>query len=155
MPDEARIVRGRLVEHGAANYKFRDKASLSYYVRVETDTGVRDVWGKDFERAIQQSASKVKEGDAVVLNHVGEKPVTVSERRLDENGNFLRIEKVLRDSQRMERRAARVSGRARQDCERRAGCDGRPETSDTGAFEFGRNLHGAQSRGTHCRAPLL
>jgi hypothetical protein len=88
---EERSYRGRLVEHGSAHHP---KGGLSYYVKIETGSGERTLWGKDFERAIKKSLSHVKEGDHIGINHAGETPVIVTARRQDEDGRFTRHEEV-------------------------------------------------------------
>ena len=92
--EEARTYKGRLVDHGEARFKFDREADLSYYVKVETKSGVQEVWGKDFKRAIEDSLSKAKVGDQVTVRHVGERPVTVAARRQDGQGNWIRVEET-------------------------------------------------------------
>jgi putative DNA primase/helicase len=94
VPAENRAYQGRLLEHGAANYQHDRHAELSYYVKVQTRAGETTLWGKDFERAIRQSLSGVKKGDDIAVLHAGEKAVTVTARRRDEDGNFVRKEEV-------------------------------------------------------------
>ena len=91
---DTRSYRGRLVDHGAAHYQHDKSEQMSYYVRIETRSGEETLWGKDFERAIRQSLSHVKVGDHIGVNHAGVRPVTVTARRLDESGNYMRREEV-------------------------------------------------------------
>ncbi|HDS7268977.1 TPA: hypothetical protein QH446_004413 [Klebsiella pneumoniae subsp. pneumoniae] len=70
-------VKGRLLEHGRAHYQFNERNSMNYYVHLETREGVREVWGKELEQAINQS--RVSEGQAVSLKFEGNKPVTVNQ----------------------------------------------------------------------------
>jgi hypothetical protein len=93
-PNEGRLYRGTLRDHGAAHYQHDRQAEMSYYVKLDTSTGERVLWGKDFERAIKQSLSSVKVGDDISVQHAGERPVTVTARRKDEQGNFVRKEEV-------------------------------------------------------------
>jgi Large polyvalent protein-associated domain 7 len=94
-PDEGRIYRGRLAGHGAAPYQYDPGAQMSYYVRLETPSGERrTLWGKDFERSIKESLSRVKLGDEVSIQRVGERPVTVTARRRDEDGNLVRRQEI-------------------------------------------------------------
>jgi hypothetical protein len=93
-PDEGRIYRGVLRDHGAAHYKHDPKEAMNYYVKLDAPSGQQVIWGKDFERAIQESLSGVKKGDPVTVQHAGERTVTVPRRRKDEQGNFVREEEV-------------------------------------------------------------
>src|SRR4051812_32346666 len=56
---------GRLVEHGSRPHPLDEENRASYYVRLQTSHGSQTLWGRDLERAIRQSKSHVKVGDAV------------------------------------------------------------------------------------------
>ena len=84
-----RVHAGRLLGHGAANYKHDRHAEMSYFVRIETADGERTLWGKDLERAVQQSLSRAGPGDAVVVRQLGAKPVTVIRPVRDEEGRIV------------------------------------------------------------------
>jgi hypothetical protein len=56
---------GRLLAHGKAPYRFEPESRESYYVRLQTADGRQVLWGKDLERAIRESKSHAKVGDAV------------------------------------------------------------------------------------------
>jgi hypothetical protein len=70
-------VRGILLAHAAAPYRFDPAQRLSYYARLRTDSGERTLWGTDLERAIVESRSGVQVGDEVVVRPRGARPVTV------------------------------------------------------------------------------
>jgi hypothetical protein len=91
---EGRVYRGHLVEHGPAPYQHDRHADMSYFVKLDTRSGERVLWGKDFERAIKQSLSGVAVGDDISVQHVGERPVTVTARRRGPDGNYVRQEEV-------------------------------------------------------------
>jgi hypothetical protein len=93
-PDEGRSYRGILRDHGAAHYKHDPKEAMNYYVKLDSPSGQQVIWGKDFERAINESLSGVKQGDHVTVQHAGERTVTVPRRRQDAQGNFVREEEV-------------------------------------------------------------
>ncbi len=82
---------GRLVDHGIAPYQHDPHEAMSYFVKIETDRGVREVWGVDLERAFKESLSRPQIGDEVVLRAVKREPVTVKSRR--ESGEGPPIEK--------------------------------------------------------------
>jgi hypothetical protein len=69
----SRFYSGRLIEHGEACYKFRDDKELSYFVRLESADGPKDLWGVDFPRALNQAG--VKEGDLIEVELKGLKSV--------------------------------------------------------------------------------
>lgn len=77
---------GRLVDHGPAPYQHKPAQPMSYYVRIETEQGDREIWGVDLERAVRQSLSTPGIGAEVGLRAVGREAVTVSAPRLDPSG---------------------------------------------------------------------
>jgi len=77
---------GRLKEHGAANYQFRVKEDLSYYVKVLTSRGERILWGKDLQRALQEAETQPKAGDLIGARRVRREAVTVTNRQRDAEG---------------------------------------------------------------------
>lgn len=68
---------------------------MSYFATLETrDDEYKTVWGKDLERAIRESLSGVKRKDRVVIQHAGEKAVTVKRHSVDDDGNRRITEEV-------------------------------------------------------------
>ncbi len=86
-PADSNLVTGRLVDHGVAHYRHNPKEDLSYFVRVETAEGDRDIWGVDLERAFRHSLSTPGIGDKVGVRAVGKDAVTVLAAERDEQGN--------------------------------------------------------------------
>lgn len=80
---------GRLVDHGAASYQHDTKQPMSYFVRLETPKGDREVWGVDLERAMRESLTRPTMGDQVTVKGVGRKPVTVLVERHDDDGRVI------------------------------------------------------------------
>ncbi|WP_431113155.1 LPD7 domain-containing protein [Variovorax paradoxus] len=78
-------VRGILLAHAAAPYRFDPAQRLSYYARVRTEAGERTLWGADLERAIAESRSGVQVGDEVVVRPRGARRVTVRVARRNES----------------------------------------------------------------------
>lgn len=85
-PAEGELIVGRLVDHGPAPYHHRHNQPMSYYVRIETDRGDREVWGVDLERAFRKSLSSPGVGDEVGLRAIGRDPVTVIAAKYDPAG---------------------------------------------------------------------
>jgi Large polyvalent protein-associated domain 7 len=79
-------IRGRLLEHGEDFYRHDSKEAVSYFVRLETAEGTREIWGKDIKRAVAQSLSQPKAGDEVILQRVGQERVTVRRPATNEQG---------------------------------------------------------------------
>lgn len=77
-PDDSEPLRGRLVDHGRATYRHDPKEPMSYYVRIETPRGDREIWGVDLERAFRESLSRPTIGDEVTARSYGRDPVTVT-----------------------------------------------------------------------------
>jgi len=84
--EQGELIVGRLVDHGSAPYQHKPAQPMSYYVRIETERGDREIWGVDLERAVRQSLSTPGVGDEVGLRAVGRDPVTVIAPRLDASG---------------------------------------------------------------------
>lgn len=85
--NKAENFRGKLMEHGRANFDFDEKNDQSYYVKIETENGVRMHWGVDLGRAMEHAAAKI--GDMIELERLGKRPVTVQEKQFDEKGNLV------------------------------------------------------------------
>lgn len=76
-------IAGRLLEHGRDSYRHDPTEDPSYFVRLQTPLGPREVWGKDIERAVAKSLTQPKVGDEVVLQRTGRDAVTV--KRAEKN----------------------------------------------------------------------
>jgi putative DNA primase/helicase len=89
--DDARttLLTGRLIESGAAPYKFDPKEGTSYYVKLQTERGERIVWGIDLERALVESQAQVQVGDVVTIENRGSRRVTVKAPKRDTEGNVI------------------------------------------------------------------
>jgi Large polyvalent protein-associated domain 7 len=81
-------IAGKLLEHGRDNYRHDPNEDPSYFVRLQTPEGSREVWGKDIERAIAQSLTQPQIGDEVVLQQAGREPVTVKRVERDDEGRL-------------------------------------------------------------------
>lgn len=91
---EGAPVTGRLVDHGPAPYRHNPKEGMSYFVRLETPNGDREIWGVDLERAVNKSLTKPGLGDEVTLMAVGRDPVTVRVERRDEADRVVGADEV-------------------------------------------------------------
>lgn len=88
----SRVYAGRLLEHGEAPYKFHEDNEPSYFVRLDTDEGPKDLWGVDFPRALEKAG--VKQGDLIQVQLTGRKTVSVKRTARDEQGRALGEEEV-------------------------------------------------------------
>ena len=79
-------IAGRLAEHGRDAYRHDPEEEPSYFVRIETREGRREIWGKDLERAMTQSLTQPQVGDEVVLQKTGRDLVTVKRVEWDDQG---------------------------------------------------------------------
>lgn len=91
-------IKGRLIEHGPANYRNNPAEAHSYFVKIETERGERTVWGVDLERALKQALSRPQVGDQVALRAVRREPVTVRTSARNERGEVVGTQAV--DTQR-------------------------------------------------------
>jgi putative DNA primase/helicase len=80
---------GRLVDHGRANYWHNPREPMSYYVRVETERGDREIWGVDLERAFRESLSRPTLGDQITVRAQGRDPVSVGALERDSEGRVV------------------------------------------------------------------
>src|SRR5260370_34435090 len=62
-----RIV-GRLLDHGRDAYRHDPQQEMSYFVRVQTREGNREIWGKDLERAMTKSLTQPPIGQEIALH---------------------------------------------------------------------------------------
>lgn len=90
-PRAGELIVGRLVDHGPAPYGHDPKQQMSYFVRIETNHGDREVWGVDLERAFRQSLSTPGIGDEVGLRAIGQEPVTVLAATRDARGQTVGV----------------------------------------------------------------
>jgi hypothetical protein len=70
-------ITGKLVDHGRDAYRHDPNEDPSYFVRLRTREGIREVWGKDIERAVAKSLTQPQIGDEVVLVRTGRDLLTV------------------------------------------------------------------------------
>lgn len=81
------LITGRLMDHGGAHYQHDPRQPWSYFVKIETRHGEREIWGVDLERAVRESLTQPKPGDTVGLRAVRQDPVTVRARAADARGH--------------------------------------------------------------------
>jgi putative DNA primase/helicase len=86
---KAERIAGRLLDFGKDSYRHDPDQQPSYFVRLQTREGVREIWGKDIERAVAKSRTQPKVGDEVVLQHTGRDAVTVRRQARDESGQSI------------------------------------------------------------------
>ena len=92
-PAPAELKQNTLLAHGAAPYKNNKDNADSYFVSYrESDGATKTVWGKDLERAIRDSG--VQPGDALTLENLGSRPVTVNRSIKDAEGKEVGVEQI-------------------------------------------------------------
>lgn len=89
-PAKDRFVVGRLVDHGPAPYRHDPHERMSYFVRLETPAGAREIWGVDLQRALNESLTNPKKGDEVGLRALRRESVKVQVAERDEAGTVIR-----------------------------------------------------------------
>jgi len=82
-------ITGRLIDHGVAAYRHDPQEPLSYFVKIETSDGEREIWGIDLKRALNESLTQPKIGDEIGLRAVRRDTVTVQERERDSEGKVV------------------------------------------------------------------
>src|SRR5882762_727503 len=81
-------IAGKLLDHGRDAYRHDPQEDPSYFVRLQTRDGPREVWGKDIERAVAKSLTQPQVGDEVILQRSGRDAVTVQRRARDSEGQL-------------------------------------------------------------------
>ena len=82
-------VAGKLLDHGRDAYRHDPNEEPSYFVRLQTrDGGLREIWGKDIERAVAKSLTQPQIGDEVILQRTGRDAVTVKRQKRDAQGQL-------------------------------------------------------------------
>jgi hypothetical protein len=80
---------GRLIDHGVAAYRHDPHESISYFVKIDTGDGERDIWGVDLKRALQESLTRPQIGDEIGLRAVRKDAVTVQTPKRDAAGKAI------------------------------------------------------------------
>lgn len=95
-PITDRLVTGTLVRHGPERLEFDPLGRPSYFVTILTERGERTLWGRGLERAILESRTQPRPGDAIGIRQNGIDPMSAVVRSRDDRGNVheeIRIEK--------------------------------------------------------------
>ena len=82
-------ITGRLIDHGVAAYRHDPHEPISYFVKIETPDGEREIWGVDLKRALKESLTQPKIGDEIGLRAVRRDTVTVQETERDSEGKVV------------------------------------------------------------------
>ena len=83
----ARIITGRVLEHGSARYNHDPDEKQSYFVKLDTKAGEKTVWGVDLNRAMAES--KAAPGDEVKLEFKGNERVVVDALERNDAGKVI------------------------------------------------------------------
>lgn len=88
-PRAARLLTGKLLDHGREPYRFDPHEAMSYFVRLQTAEGPRTIWGQDLQRALEKSLTQPQIGDEIAMRRTGADAVTVKRRERDGAGHVL------------------------------------------------------------------
>ncbi|MBB6095022.1 hypothetical protein HNQ60_003909 [Povalibacter uvarum] len=80
---------GRFVDHGAAPYLHDPRNATSYFVRIETPDGERDIWGVDLQRALKDSLTRPQIGDEIGVRALRRDTVKVYRPEHDAEGRVV------------------------------------------------------------------
>lgn len=81
-----RIV-GKLLDHGRDAYRHANE-DPSYFVRLQSRDGPREIWGKDIEPAVAKSLTQPQVGDEIILQRTGRDVVTVKRQERGADGQL-------------------------------------------------------------------
>lgn len=87
-----RVYIGKVLEHGTAPYENNQKNENSYYIKLQTETGEKIIWGVDLKRAINDESTNI--GDEVTVAYQGQKLVPVKIKEYDSLGNILHEQEI-------------------------------------------------------------
>lgn len=76
---DRKIIQGKIIEHGAAPYKYDEKNEVSYFVSLQTEAGPRTLWGVGLQDVLKDFA----QGDQIKLRDGGQQTVTIQVRQED------------------------------------------------------------------------
>lgn len=82
------VIVGRLLEHGPAPYKHDKDNQDSYFVRIETTKGIKELWGQGLESAVHNSGAEP--GQQLKLYDLGQEQTKVPV--FDKSGNIAKDE---------------------------------------------------------------
>jgi putative DNA primase/helicase len=82
-------IAGRLIDHGAASYRHEARQAMSYFVKIDTPSGEREIWGVDLKRALKESLTQPKIGEEIGLRAVRRDTVTVQDPKRDQDGKVV------------------------------------------------------------------
>ena len=88
------VIFGTLIETGEAPFRFQAHADPSPYLRIATDKGERVLWGIDFPRALAQAQTQPQPGDAVGVQYLGQRAVTLKVPVKDRDGSVKSYEQI-------------------------------------------------------------
>ncbi len=83
------LISGRLIDYGVAAYRHDPHEPISYFVKIETPKGEREIWGVDLKRALKESLTQPKIGDDIALRAVRRDTVTVQGHERDPHGKVV------------------------------------------------------------------
>jgi hypothetical protein len=86
------LITGVLLKYGHAPLEFKAQGVPSYFVTVQTERGERTLWGRGLERALTESRTQPRPGEAVGIRENGIDPMVVVMRERDAQGQ-VRLEK--------------------------------------------------------------
>ena len=79
-----RIIVGQVRKHGIAHFEHNADKEKSYYVQLDTPEGMKEVWGTDLARALENS--NIATRDRVALVQKRKEPVVVQVAMRDQQG---------------------------------------------------------------------
>lgn len=80
-PALATVIKGKLLEHGAAPYQNDPTKDESYFLKLQTEQGERTLWGKDFKQLMEQG--QYQAGERIALRDHGTEAVAVTHQHAD------------------------------------------------------------------------
>ena len=78
---------GRIVEYGEAPYEFDEKNKQSFFIKLEKNGEVKDIWGVDLKNALDLSGHR--EGDEIAISHIGIEQVSAEVDIKDKNDRII------------------------------------------------------------------
>src|SRR5687767_7980197 len=80
---------GTLLAHGAASDPRQLKGTPSYFVRLKTDRGVRELWDAGLKQAFASSRTQPQVGEEVGIRRNSLEPISFIMRKTDAQGRII------------------------------------------------------------------
>ena len=76
-------IEGKLLDHGIALYRDDPRQGGTFFVKIQTPEGQRQIWGQDLGRAMKESVTRPLIGDEITLQEIPREPLGITRQKRD------------------------------------------------------------------------